>query len=544
MNKENMLVLTNIIGAVESGGQVYGKRNYAAYAGPYTNTPKEVTITLGWAQNYGDEARKLVNMIYDADKAAFEKIDKNGLIVPMLSTDWVAKKWNPSNAQKKVLIALLDSAQGHTAQDELFAELMEKFIKDCAATYTKSVKGQMMYCEVRHLGGKTAVDRIFRRCDGDYSTPAVLASLLKDQGDTSSNNQVGDKKFWSRHVACAKFVEQYAKEEDTPKIEYDPQKVLDVAESQLGYLEKKSNAYLDDKTKNAGSNNYTKYGRDMYKWTKDEAGDTYGVNYQWCDMFVDWCMVTAYGLKAAKALLGGWSAYTPTSAQYYKDRGQWSKTPQVGAQIFFHNSERICHTGIVYKVTAKKVFTIEGNTSDGSQVIANGGAVCKKSYSRDNERISGYGMPNYGGGVPVYDVATAQKWLNVYYGDLLKKHGGLLTVDGEYGPKTRLAALTVWKDLQNRKYGGSFIVGNAVFGKKCKKAAVNAVVKKDSTGTFTLICQLILAARECYAGPMDANGTTQTCEAIQRYQKAHGIATKTDANKCECDPDTWYSLFN
>ena len=56
MNSQNMTVLTNIIGAVESGGQVYGKRRYDAYAAPYTNSSVEHTVTLGWAQNYGREA--------------------------------------------------------------------------------------------------------------------------------------------------------------------------------------------------------------------------------------------------------------------------------------------------------------------------------------------------------------------------------------------------------------------------------------------------------------------------------------------------------
>ena len=55
MNDKNMKVLTNIIGAVESGGQIYGNRRYEAYAGPYTNSSKEVTCTIGWAQNYGNE---------------------------------------------------------------------------------------------------------------------------------------------------------------------------------------------------------------------------------------------------------------------------------------------------------------------------------------------------------------------------------------------------------------------------------------------------------------------------------------------------------
>ena len=35
--------------------------------------------------------------------------------------------------------------------------------------------------------------------------------------------------------------------------------VLKIALAEVGYLEKRSNADLDSKTANAGSNNYTKY---------------------------------------------------------------------------------------------------------------------------------------------------------------------------------------------------------------------------------------------------------------------------------------------
>ena len=139
MNDKNMAVLVSIIGTVESGGQVYGKRRYDAYAAPYTNSAVEYTVTLGWAQNYGSEARTLIQMIYDKDKAAFQKIDQGGDIAAMLKKDWVAIRWNPSAAQKKKLIALIDSEAGHTCQDELFAKLMKTFIADCEKTYTKSI---------------------------------------------------------------------------------------------------------------------------------------------------------------------------------------------------------------------------------------------------------------------------------------------------------------------------------------------------------------------------------------------------------------------
>ena len=166
-----------------------------------------------------------------------------------------------------------------------------------------------------------------------------------------------------------------------------PDKVIEVAAGEVGYLEKKSAKQLDEKTANAGDANYTKYARDLYPNLQGQA---------WCDMFVDWCFVQAYGEATAKKLLGGFSAYTPDSAQYFKDRKQWHpSSPKKGDVIFFENSERICHTGIVYKVDSDTVYTIEGNTSAGEQVIPNGGAVCKKSYKLYNSRIAGYGRPDY-----------------------------------------------------------------------------------------------------------------------------------------------------
>lgn len=166
------------------------------------------------------------------------------------------------------------------------------------------------------------------------------------------------------------------------------EKLISIAMQEVGYLEKKSNSQLDNKTANAGSNNYTKYARDLYPSLQGQA---------WCDMFVDWCFVQAFGEVAARQLIGGgFSAYTPTSAQYYKNQGRYHKiNPQPGDQIFFKNSQRICHTGIVEKVASGKVYTVEGNTSAGSAVIPNGGAVCRKSYAIGSNGIDGYGRPDW-----------------------------------------------------------------------------------------------------------------------------------------------------
>lgn len=169
------------------------------------------------------------------------------------------------------------------------------------------------------------------------------------------------------------------------------QRLIEIALSEVGYLEKATPDNLYSKTANPGKNNYTKYAKEMSQYSPG----IYANGYAWCDTFVDWCMVKAYG-DSAKELIHGWSAYTPTSASYYKQHGRWHTSPKIGDQIFFlDNLGTICHTGIVYDLNDTYVYTVEGNTSYQTGVVANGGAVAKKMYKRDYSRIAGYGRPNY-----------------------------------------------------------------------------------------------------------------------------------------------------
>ena len=146
-------------------------------------------------------------------------------------------------------------------------------------------------------------------------------------------------------------------------------KLIDQAAKWVGYLEKRSNAHLDDFTANAGSNNYTCFARDYREHT--------GGNYQgqpWCAMFVSEVFVQAFGLDTAKMLLcGSLYHYCPTGVEQFKRAGCFSRTPEPGAVIFFTNGTRAYHTGIVTEVTATRVKTIEGNTSGASGVVENGG---------------------------------------------------------------------------------------------------------------------------------------------------------------------------
>ena len=151
------------------------------------------------------------------------------------------------------------------------------------------------------------------------------------------------------------------------------QAVLDIALNEVGYLEKASNSNLDHPKANAGSGNWTKYARDLDKITGFYNGRKNG--FAWCDCFVDWCFVQAYGAATAKALLcqpdNSAGAGCTYSAQYYKNKGRFHASPVVGDQIFFGSGSESTHTGLVWKVDGEKVYTVEGNTSGAS------GALCQ-----------------------------------------------------------------------------------------------------------------------------------------------------------------------
>lgn len=171
------------------------------------------------------------------------------------------------------------------------------------------------------------------------------------------------------------------------------EKVLDLAESYVGYLEKASDYDLEDKTANAGSANYTIFAK---KYADYGFGNFQG--QPWCAMAVTVIFYDALGYDKASKILKPY-AYCPYGVSEWKRIGRWHArsgyTPQSGDIIFFSNGGESTHTGIVRSSSGGRVYTYEGNTSDGSTLIANGGAFCAKSYATSYSRILGYGNPDW-----------------------------------------------------------------------------------------------------------------------------------------------------
>ena len=160
-------------------------------------------------------------------------------------------------------------------------------------------------------------------------------------------------------------------------------RVIAIAREEIGYLEKKTNNYLYDKTKNAGYNNFTKYWAEIKPSYQGEP---------WCACFVTWCFVKAFGRDMTEYLLRHYPfTYVPTIADLFTRHSN----PQKGDIVCFYRSGKFCHTGIVTLVEGDKFYTIEGNTSSGEEIVANGGAVCAKSYYNSKLPGTKFVRPNY-----------------------------------------------------------------------------------------------------------------------------------------------------
>lgn len=180
------------------------------------------------------------------------------------------------------------------------------------------------------------------------------------------------------------------------------ERLITTAQAEIGYLEKKDNdaKYIYDKTANAGTNNWNKYAYDLDKIGNIFNGKKNG--YDWCGVFTTWCYIQTFGVETAMNMTGfaynGLAAGVKYAANYYKNKGRfYTSKPQPGDQIFFYGNTTDVwqHTGLVEKVDSGKVYTIEGNTSNASGVIYNGGGVARKSYALTYSRIAGYGRPDW-----------------------------------------------------------------------------------------------------------------------------------------------------
>lgn len=159
--------------------------------------------------------------------------------------------------------------------------------------------------------------------------------------------------------------------------------ILNIAKSQLGYIEGNNKNHLDGTY--PGKHNYTEYGH----W--------YGMQDQWCAMFVSWCANWAGDTnipKHASCAAGLKQLIKENKVHSRQDIINGEYTPQPGDIIYFvsksvsSNDGLTNHVGIVTNYDNGIIYTIEGNTSTNDKSISCGGCVEEKSYKITNTYIA------------------------------------------------------------------------------------------------------------------------------------------------------------
>ncbi len=386
MLKENITVLRKILYAVETGGQVYGKQRYNAFIGAGANTPNEKAITIGAGQWYAGEAKRLLQKIQRGNPALFKKMDTQGLESDLLKKNWSTYAISPSSAKAKCIISIISSNLGIKCQDELMEEQITEYSESIAKKYGTMPDDAMMECiNIIHQGGASALQRILSKAKKPYTSETIYAALCTDPADPRSN-QVGD--YTTRQKKVIEMIRVYVKKETTTVAKTKLQKFTDLGDYYANnggnkpYLEKRTNAYLDDFQKNAGYNNYTKFARDVDNW-----GQPGCQGQPWCAEYQFWKLAKVLGITKALQIMGGGFYNCVSITNWAKKNGTWHSTPKDGALVIFRDGS---HIGSVRSYSNTYIYTNEGNTSSAAGVIANGGSCRNKRYLRSDPVIDGY----------------------------------------------------------------------------------------------------------------------------------------------------------
>lgn len=467
-------VIRKIIYAVETGGQVYGNVRYDDFTEAYANSSIEHAITIGGGAWYATEAQRLLKLIRTKNPAVFKKLDTAGIGIDLDTKNWATYKVQKGSDKAKCIQKIIGSATGIKCQDLLIDEQMQAYVDEVSALGVTDIQALLMCANFRHQGGLSAVKRILAKTQKPYTLNNVYKACQSDTG-----NQVGAYKLRQKMVyeSLKKYITD--KGNNANMITKAINAVINIALAEVGYLEKATNANLDDKTANAGSNNYTKYWRDIYPAYQGQP---------WCACFVTWVFVIAFGKAMAQKLLKHYPyVYCPTMADLFT----LNANPKVGDIVIFKHNGVFTHTGIVIKVSGDQFWTVEGNTSGGSTIIANGGGVCKKTYFNSNLPGTKFITPDYSkvqeiksGGNDTTSISassilkmgsngSAVKTLQKNLNTLIKAK---LTVDGEFGTATYNAVIKF-----QTKYK---LTADGIVGENTQKK-INSLLKKKNSSTAT-----------------------------------------------------------
>lgn len=212
-------IMHNIIFAVETGGQVYGKAQYDCFAPAYNISEKETAITIGAGGWFATEARKLLKQIREENPTLFTALDKQGISEDIDNADWTIYgsdgKGNVTiargSAKAKCIQTLISTSTGISVQNKLVDQEMIKYVNEAKSLGVTDLKGQMFLANIRHLGGYTPMKWVVDCCKADNLSLTMknLYTSMRNHTDNKAGNGVGADKYNSRHVKVMGWLDIY-----------------------------------------------------------------------------------------------------------------------------------------------------------------------------------------------------------------------------------------------------------------------------------------------------------------------------------------------
>ena len=208
MDKQNITVFRKILYAVESGNQIYGEQDYAAFAEVGANCSNEKAITIGAGQWYADEAKELLYRIQRGNPKLFKDMDTENLEADLLKKSWATYAVSKDSAKGRLIISIISMELGKKCQDQYMEDQIAAYAKSIEKTYGTMPDSAMMECiNIHHQGGESALKRILAKTVKPYTADKIYTVLCLDPTDPVQN-QVGD--YIDRQKAVISMIRKYA----------------------------------------------------------------------------------------------------------------------------------------------------------------------------------------------------------------------------------------------------------------------------------------------------------------------------------------------
>lgn len=217
MDKQNITILRKILYAVESGNQIYGEQDYAAFAEVGANCSNEKAITIGAGQWYADEAKELLYRIQRGNPKLFKDMDTENLEADLLKKSWATYAVSKDSAKGRLIISIISMELGKKCQDQYMEDQIAAYAKSIEKTYGTMPDSAMMECiNIHHQGGDSALKRILAKTVKPYTADKIYTVLCMDPTDPVQN-QVGD--YTDRQKAVINMIHTYADSTEKEGIE-------------------------------------------------------------------------------------------------------------------------------------------------------------------------------------------------------------------------------------------------------------------------------------------------------------------------------------